>query len=168
MIAIARIPEPAMRRIELIIETIIFQTRWILAPFYLGLAFCLLLLLYHFGVQIFEFVAQVEAEQTPEHVHFRAGAFPVLSRERVEREGVHTQPGTVLYDGAHPLNTGAMPGKPGQTAPLGPAAVSIHDDGDVTRHLRNASGNVGVRNLGPIDPGRVRHDVYRPCPIIPS
>ena len=45
MIAIARIPEPAMRRIELIIETVIFQTRWILAPFYLGLAFCLLLLL---------------------------------------------------------------------------------------------------------------------------
>ena len=38
-----------MRRIELIIETVIFQTRWILAPFYLGLAFCLLLLLYHFA-----------------------------------------------------------------------------------------------------------------------
>ena len=48
-----------MRRIELIIETIIFQTRWILAPFYLGLAFCLLLLLYHFGVQIFEFVVKI-------------------------------------------------------------------------------------------------------------
>jgi hypothetical protein len=59
MIAIARIPEPAMRRIELIIETIIFQTRWILAPFYLGLAFCMLLLLYHFGVQIFEFVVKI-------------------------------------------------------------------------------------------------------------
>jgi uncharacterized protein (TIGR00645 family) len=54
-----RIPESAMRRIELIIETIIFQTRWILAPFYLGLAFCLLLLLYHFGVQIFEFVVKI-------------------------------------------------------------------------------------------------------------
>jgi len=48
-----------MRRIELIIETVIFQTRWILAPFYLGLAFCLLLLLYHFGVQIFEFVVKI-------------------------------------------------------------------------------------------------------------
>ena len=48
-----------MRRIELIIETIIFQTRWILAPFYLGLAFCLLLLLYHFGVQIVEFVVKI-------------------------------------------------------------------------------------------------------------
>lgn len=48
-----------MRKIELIIEAIIFQTRWILAPFYLGLAFCLLLLLYHFGVQIFEFVIKI-------------------------------------------------------------------------------------------------------------
>ena len=50
---------PAMRNIELIIETIIFQVRWILAPFYLGLALCLLLLLYHFGVQIFEFVLKI-------------------------------------------------------------------------------------------------------------
>src|SRR3981081_3720081 len=61
MIAIAAAPpEPAMRKIELIIETIIFQTRWILAPFYLGLGFSLLLLLlYHFGVQIFEFVVKI-------------------------------------------------------------------------------------------------------------
>jgi uncharacterized membrane protein YqhA len=36
-----------MRKVELIIEAIIFQSRWLLAPFYLGLAFCLLLLLYH-------------------------------------------------------------------------------------------------------------------------
>lgn len=41
-----------MRNIELVIEAIIFQARWILAPFYIGLALCLLLLLYHFGVQI--------------------------------------------------------------------------------------------------------------------
>ena len=36
---------PAMRNIELVIEAIIFQSRWVLAPFYIGLAFCLLLLL---------------------------------------------------------------------------------------------------------------------------
>ena len=65
MSTIARIPELAMRRIELIIETMIFQTRWILAPFYLGLAFCLLLLLYHFGVQIFEFVVKIRTRVKP-------------------------------------------------------------------------------------------------------
>src|SRR5215470_2862324 len=48
-----------MRKVELIIEAIIFQSRWLLAPFYLGLAFCLLLLLYHFGVQVCEFVLRI-------------------------------------------------------------------------------------------------------------
>jgi uncharacterized protein (TIGR00645 family) len=49
----------AMRNIELVIEAIIFQSRWVLAPFYIGLAFCLLLLLYHFGVQVYEFVVRI-------------------------------------------------------------------------------------------------------------
>jgi uncharacterized protein (TIGR00645 family) len=48
-----------MRRLELIIETIIFQSRWALAPFYLGLALSLLLLLYHFLVQLVEFVIKI-------------------------------------------------------------------------------------------------------------
>jgi uncharacterized protein (TIGR00645 family) len=51
--------ECAMRKIELFIETIIFQSRWALAPFYLGLALSLLLLLYHFIVQLAEFVIKV-------------------------------------------------------------------------------------------------------------
>ena len=34
-----------MRKVELLIESIIFQSRWLLAPFYLGLALSLLLLL---------------------------------------------------------------------------------------------------------------------------
>ena len=48
-----------MQRVERAIENILFNSRWMLAPFYLGLAFCLLLLLYHFGVQIFEFVVKI-------------------------------------------------------------------------------------------------------------
>jgi len=48
-----------MRKIELFIEAVIFQSRWILAPFYLGLAFSLLLLLYHFLAQLFAFVLKV-------------------------------------------------------------------------------------------------------------
>ena len=38
---------------------IIFHSRWILAPFYLGLVLSLLLLLYHFIVQLAEFVIKV-------------------------------------------------------------------------------------------------------------
>ena len=37
-----------MPKFERIIEAILFQSRWMLAPFYLGLAFCLLLMLFHF------------------------------------------------------------------------------------------------------------------------
>jgi uncharacterized protein (TIGR00645 family) len=48
-----------LRKIERAIETILFQSRWILAPFYLGLAFCLLLLLVHFGQELFWFVLKI-------------------------------------------------------------------------------------------------------------
>ena len=48
-----------MRKIELIIESIIFHSRWALAPFYLGLALSLLLLLYHFLVQLGAFVLKI-------------------------------------------------------------------------------------------------------------
>ena len=48
-----------MRKIEFLIESIIFQSRWVLAPFYLGLVFSLLLLLFHFGVQVYEFVVKL-------------------------------------------------------------------------------------------------------------
>jgi uncharacterized protein (TIGR00645 family) len=48
-----------MRRLERIIESILFQSRWTLAPFYLGLAFCLLLMLFHFGRELIHFVIKI-------------------------------------------------------------------------------------------------------------
>jgi uncharacterized protein (TIGR00645 family) len=48
-----------MRRIELLIEEILFQSRWMLAPFYLGLALTLLLLLHHFIAQLSAFVIKI-------------------------------------------------------------------------------------------------------------
>jgi uncharacterized protein (TIGR00645 family) len=48
-----------MHRIERVIETILFQSRWLLAPFYLGLILCLLLLMVHFGQQLFAFVLKI-------------------------------------------------------------------------------------------------------------
>jgi uncharacterized protein (TIGR00645 family) len=50
---------PSMKKIEFYIETILFQSRWILAPFYIGLAFCLLLLLFHFCQQLFGFLLKI-------------------------------------------------------------------------------------------------------------
>jgi len=40
-----------MRRIERAIELILINSRWVLAPFYIGLALSLLILLYKFGAQ---------------------------------------------------------------------------------------------------------------------
>jgi len=48
-----------MHRIERAIETILFQSRWLLAPFYLGLALALLLLMVHFGRELFHFVLKI-------------------------------------------------------------------------------------------------------------
>jgi uncharacterized membrane protein YqhA len=38
-----------MKRVEVLLEKTIFASRWILAPFYLGLSLSLLVLLYEFG-----------------------------------------------------------------------------------------------------------------------
>ncbi|MGH6768659.1 MAG: TIGR00645 family protein [Xanthobacteraceae bacterium] len=48
-----------MTTIERIIENILFQSRWALAPFYLGLALCLLLMLFHFCKEFFHFVLKI-------------------------------------------------------------------------------------------------------------
>ena len=48
-----------MPKFERIIETVLFQCRWALAPFYLGLAFCLLLMLVHFCRELFHFILKI-------------------------------------------------------------------------------------------------------------
>jgi uncharacterized protein (TIGR00645 family) len=48
-----------MARLERVIETILFQSRWTLAPFYLGLALCLLLMLFHFARELAHFVVRI-------------------------------------------------------------------------------------------------------------
>ena len=44
-----------MKRVEVLLEKTIFASRWILAPFYLGLSLSLLVLLYEFGREIIHF-----------------------------------------------------------------------------------------------------------------
>jgi len=48
-----------MRKIELAIEAVLFQSRWVLAPFYLGLALSLVLLLIHFCKLFAIFVGKI-------------------------------------------------------------------------------------------------------------
>jgi len=50
-----------VRRIELLLEFILFQSRWLLAPFYVGLVISLLLLFVHFFIELLAFVGHVHA-----------------------------------------------------------------------------------------------------------
>jgi len=49
-------PGPGMKSIERFIEFIIFNSRWLMAPFYLGLVVALFVLLFQFGVGLVEFI----------------------------------------------------------------------------------------------------------------
>ena len=49
-----------MKRVETLIEKIIFASRWILAPFYLGLSLSLLVLLYEFSREIIHFFTIID------------------------------------------------------------------------------------------------------------
>jgi uncharacterized protein (TIGR00645 family) len=48
-----------MPRLERIIEAILFHSRWTLAPFYLGLALCLVLMLFHFFRELLHFIVKI-------------------------------------------------------------------------------------------------------------
>jgi uncharacterized protein (TIGR00645 family) len=51
----------ALKRLEWVLESILFNSRWLMAPFYLGLALGLAVMLYKFVLLLFEFVLHVNA-----------------------------------------------------------------------------------------------------------
>jgi uncharacterized protein (TIGR00645 family) len=54
------------KKIELGLETFIFQSRWLMAPFYVGLILALALLLYHFCVEFWRFATGIGGMDEPE------------------------------------------------------------------------------------------------------
>jgi uncharacterized protein (TIGR00645 family) len=52
-----------MKPVERVIEFVIFNSRWLMAPFYIGLVIALAVLLYKFGVHVVEFILQAQAAQ---------------------------------------------------------------------------------------------------------
>ena len=50
-----------MKRVERVIEFVIFNSRWLMAPFYLGLVIALLVLLFQFALDLFEYVMHARA-----------------------------------------------------------------------------------------------------------
>jgi uncharacterized protein (TIGR00645 family) len=52
-----------MSKVERVLESGIFASRWLLAPFYVGLIVCLLLLLFHFIAELLHFIPRVPGAQ---------------------------------------------------------------------------------------------------------
>jgi uncharacterized protein (TIGR00645 family) len=49
-------PNPMLKRLEHAIETVLFNSRWLMAPFYLGLVVCLAVMLFKFFKKLWEFI----------------------------------------------------------------------------------------------------------------
>ena len=79
------------------------------------------------------FLANVFAEELHEKFDFGFGAAPVFNGEGVEREGFDVQPGAGFDGGAGGIRAGTVTGDAREMTLLGPAAVAVHDDGDVAR-----------------------------------
>ncbi len=54
-------PNPALKRVERGLESVLFNSRWLMAPFYLGLVVSLAVLLYKFGLLLWEFILHAPA-----------------------------------------------------------------------------------------------------------
>src|SRR5207253_6220900 len=77
-------------------------------------------------------------EQAHERAHLRAGPRPVLGRERVDRQRVHTEGLAGLEHAFDRAHAGAVAEAGRVAAAAGPAAVAVHDDSDV-------AGDLGVQ-----------------------
>src|SRR5260370_7979578 len=49
-------PNPTLKRVENGLESVLFNSRWLMAPFYLGLVVCLAVMLFKFFAKLWEFI----------------------------------------------------------------------------------------------------------------
>src|SRR5690606_14921157 len=104
-------------------------------------------------------IAQDEALHQPHEVaDFLFGAFPVFRGKGVESERLKAEVARRAHDLAYRLHACAVAGDARQVALLGPAAVAIHDDGDV------AGTRIRCRHRAASNPVRAerRRDALRP------
>ena len=89
-------------------------------------------------------------EQGHEEVEFGLRAFPVVHAEAVQRELAEAQAATFLDGAAHALHAAAVALDARQAALLRPAAVAVHDDGDVPRQPGGveAGGLEALKRIG--------------------
>ena len=94
-------------------------------------------------------VGEVVHEQMHERRHLVLGAFPVLDGEGVKREVTDVGIAAVAKDAPHGLAAGTVSLGAGKAAGLRPAAVAVHDDGEVA-HRQIPTRRVDSR-AGPME-----------------
>src|SRR5207244_1210664 len=86
-------------------------------------------------------VAEVLAEQRHQEVELRLWPLQFFDAEAVERELADAEPAALLDGRANALDAAAVALDARQAALPGPAAVAVHDNGDVPRQpLRGEAG----------------------------
>ena len=90
------------------------------------------------------FLDEILLQQGHEEVEFRLGALPVLAAEAVERELADAEPAAFLDGGADAVGAAGVAFDARQAALLRPAAVAVHDDGDVLRQPRGVQPGLGA------------------------
>ena len=84
--------------------------------------------------QFGRFVDDAFAEKLHQGVHFLRGPSPVFGRERIERQVLHAPARRGAQRRPHGFDTRCVTFVTLLAAQLGPAAVAVHDDGDVLRY----------------------------------
>ena len=72
-------------------------------------------------------------KQAHQKIDFRFGPPPIFQGKRVQGQRRNVQPRAGFDHGARRLHPGAVAGHARQMPPLRPAAIAVHDDGDVLR-----------------------------------
>src|SRR5207253_2389740 len=92
---------------------------------------------------LFAFLDEVLLEERHQEVDFFGGPFPIFSAEAIEGELFDAEPATFLDGTANAADAFEVALDAFLAAFLGPAAVAIHDDGDMARQLRGIEPGVG-------------------------
>ncbi len=80
-----------------------------------------------------QFLAEIFAEELHQELDLGFGSAPVLYGEGIESEGLNFETCASFDGGAGGLRAGAVAGDAREMTLFGPAAVAVHDDGDVAR-----------------------------------
>ena len=98
-------------------------------------------------VQLGDLALERIDEQRHQAPHFLHGPPPVLAREREQREHLHARFCTTLDGGPHRLDAGLVARLARQRAAARPAAIAVHDDGDVPGRELSVLGLAGLATI---------------------